>query len=414
MSSGDEFEVASRGARDGDAGAMHTLGNLLREQGDLDGAEAWYRRAADRGNASSMSNLGLVLKERGDRGGAETWFRRAAERQNAYAMSNLALLLAEGGDLDGAEVWYRRAAAMGNTGAMHNLGSMLLGTGDRDGAEAWFRRSVEGANTAAMVALGLLRQDQGDLDGAEAWYRRAAARGMPEGSDHLEALHTKRAADADLEAVAFDTFGWELSRNRLRYRQWRGEGASLTVRFIAGPSDFRSWNAEEIREDLLERLAFVASPRARLDDLPLPDWFESHRPAELPEQISLLEVSCFAVGGARCVLASYRHRMRGGVYFSTGIFILFGDCFWLVRLELGEGPAVGARAGAVARRVLGDHGSASSRIERFDPYERRWDGLIALEDDPLTRMRLLASRLQDSIVLDDRLGGLTPFAPTGG
>ena len=99
-----------------------------------------------------MSNLGSVLEEKGDLEGAEAWYLRAARGGNAYAMSNLGLLLAERGNARDATMWYRRAATMGNTGAMHNLGCLLKGVGDLDGAEEWFRYSVDGGNTSSRTS----------------------------------------------------------------------------------------------------------------------------------------------------------------------------------------------------------------------------------------------------------------------
>jgi Flp pilus assembly protein TadD len=402
-----------RAANRGNVGAMHNLGFVLGEMGDIDGAERWYRHAAADGHVSSMSNLGSVLKEQNDLIGAEAWYRKAAQAGNAYAMSNLGLLLAEKGDLQGAERWYLQAADMGNTGAMHNLGYMLKGKGDLEGAEEWFRRSVEGGNASTMINLGMLRQDRGDIAAAEAWFRRAAAAGIANGQSNLVSLQRKLATDGDLESISFDTFGWELTRNRDKFRQWQTNDTSLAVRFFEGPPDFRSWDVGSIREDLLEILGQMESPSLSIDDLDLPEWFGRHRPLELPEHIRLLEIECFEIRPAQCVLAMTRHRMHGVIHYSAGLFILFRDCFWLLQLEVVEQDAVGEREGAVAHRILERHEAAESPIDAFDPYDRQWDGMVPIEDDPLTRMRLLALELRESIALGPRLLGLEPFASPG-
>ncbi|EHM30650.1 hypothetical protein SPW_0984 [Streptomyces sp. W007] len=43
---------------------MFNLGNLLRERGDLDGAEYWYGRAAAAGVAEAAENLVLLRRTR--------------------------------------------------------------------------------------------------------------------------------------------------------------------------------------------------------------------------------------------------------------------------------------------------------------------------------------------------------------
>jgi TPR repeat protein len=400
-------------AESGNTRAMHNLAIVLAEKGDLTGAEAWYRRAARVGHASSMSNLGSILKEGGDLDGAEKWYRRAAGGGNAYAMSNLGLLLAERGDLTGAQEWYLQAADMGNTGAMHNLGYMLAQKGDLDGAEAWYREAVKGGNRSTMINLGMLRQDRGDVMAAEAWFRRAVDAGVEKGEGKLLALEAKLRSDDDLDDMAFDTFGWEMNRNRDKFRQWRTDDASLAVTYFDRPPDFTSWDPAQIRDGLAEMLGQLGAPGARLDELTLPDWIWSHVPTEIPEQISMLEIACFEVRSARCVLAVSRHRLHGTVRYSAGLFVLFGSCFWLLKLSIEEHEIVGEREGAVARQFLERSLASEFPLGEFDPYDRRWDGIVPIEDDPLTRMRILVDQLRESITFGDRVAGLEPFAPLG-
>jgi hypothetical protein len=50
-------------------------------------------------------------------------------------------------------------------------------------------------------------------------------------------------------------------------------------------------------------------------------------------------------------------------------------------------------------------------LKEFDPYDRKWDGFVALEDDPLTRMRVLVAQLRASIMLGTNLLKLEPLVP---
>jgi Flp pilus assembly protein TadD len=402
-----------RAAQSGNTRAMHNLGIVLAEKGDLIGAEAWYRRAALVGHASSMSNLGSILKEGGDLDGAEEWYRKAANGGNAYAMSNLGLLLAERGDLAGAEKWYLQAAGMGNTGAMHNLGYMLQRKGDLDGAEEWYRRSVKGGNKSTMINLGMLRQDRGDVVAAEAWFRRAVEAGITKGEGKLTSLEAKLRSDGDLEAMTFDTFGWDLTRNRDKFRVWRTHDTSLAVTFSNRPSGFKSWDPDQVRDRLTQTVDLLGVPGLSVDRLDVTDWIWSHVPRRIPEQISLLETACFEIPPARCVLAVTRHRLQGSVHYTTGLFVLFSTCFWLLKLSVEEHENVGEREGAVARRILERSAGAEIPGDDFDPYDRQWDGIVPIEDDPLTRMRMLVDRLRSSICFAGPVAGFDPFAPTG-
>ena len=60
--------------------AAFNLGVLLREQGDIEGAEAAWRRADERGDPTPTFNLGVLLREQGDIEGAEAALRRARQR----------------------------------------------------------------------------------------------------------------------------------------------------------------------------------------------------------------------------------------------------------------------------------------------------------------------------------------------
>jgi TPR repeat protein len=65
---------------------MYSLGELLHDRGELDDAEAWYRRAADAGDSDAMDKLGVLLHDRGELDEAEVWWRRAAEADDTNAM----------------------------------------------------------------------------------------------------------------------------------------------------------------------------------------------------------------------------------------------------------------------------------------------------------------------------------------
>ncbi len=395
-------------AETGHVDAMYLLGFTLNQQGDLTGARHWHQRAGEAGNVESMYSLGHMLKV-DEPELAVVWYRRAADGGNVGAMSNLGLMLNERGECQDAELWYRRAVDGGSTTAMANLGIMLIDQGNLDGAEALFRQAVSGGNNLVMIKLGVLRQDRGDLDGAAMWFQRAADFGLPEGPSHLNSLKDKIISDPDLDVITFDTFGWELRTNREGFRQWRSEGSVLSLRFVDSSPDFTSWDADQIREELIGMLDLVESPSFNIEEWERPEWLGEE--AELPEQMKLLEIECFPTEPAKCVATTVRYRNYGKVRYGTTIFLLFDECFWILQLELEEGQDLGEREGAVARQVLEENVSAEFPIVDFNPYERCWDGMVPIEDDPLTRLRLLFSRLRDSIQLGDRVKTLLPFLP---
>ena len=429
-----------RAAEAGQLDAMHALGSLLLERGDTTEAERWFRQAAEAGSGKSMQRVASLLESRDDPGGAELWFRRAADAGDPYSMNhlgtqantagrlneakqwftrssdagdqygmyNLGTVLDAEGDLPGAEGTYLSAAEAGVSEAMDRLADLLAQKGDAAGAMGWYQRAAEAGNTHAMDSLGHQLQQRGVLDEALDWYLRAADAGSSFATDAIPPLRGRIKADGMLDSITFDTFGWERSADVSDTRQWRSpDGGQLVERYFDFPPDHDFWDAEDIRCQALEMLGFVASPTFRREDLP--DAVQKYVPTELPEQISLVDVDLFKVGPAKCVQMTSRHRGRSGVHYAMSITVMFAECFWVLGIELSEGPVVGDREGAVARSVL--QAGSTSALPEFDPYERRWDGMVPIEDDPLTRLRMLALQLRESITLGGNLIDLDPFLP---
>lgn len=56
----------------------------------------------------------------------------------------------------------------------------------------------------------------------------------------------------------------------------------------------------------------------------------------------------------------------------------------------------------------------TSTLPEFNPYEQKWDGIIPIENDPLTRLRVLVRQLKESMTLGGNLVELDPFLPLDG
>jgi predicted Zn-dependent protease with MMP-like domain len=69
---------APEAAGRGDLHAMVDLGEAAKADGDLEGAEGWYRRAAEGGDVEAMERLGYLLRRRGELVESRGWFRQAA------------------------------------------------------------------------------------------------------------------------------------------------------------------------------------------------------------------------------------------------------------------------------------------------------------------------------------------------
>lgn len=65
--------------------AMRVRGLMLKIRGDVDGAEALLRAAAEKGDREAAWDLGRLVEERDGLAASEPWFRMAAERGHLAA-----------------------------------------------------------------------------------------------------------------------------------------------------------------------------------------------------------------------------------------------------------------------------------------------------------------------------------------
>lgn len=415
------------------------------KRGDLKDAEKWYKRAAKAGSPSGISGIAYVYQCEGDLESAETWYRRAAEAGDTIAMGNLATILMDRGELEEAEQLYRDAVALRSATAMQGLGDLLSRKGnfseaedcyrralkagivqatgglaitfekrgDLPTAEHWYRLAVDAGDTAAMDNYGHLLQLRNDLTGAEELFLRAIEGGRTSASECLDLVRRKlKSADRQLNAVSFDTFGWSLYVNDDSVRSWRTEGASLAERFIEIAPDLPSLDVEDIRENLIATEGLLRSRSISVKDLDPTMRLGKHLALDAsPEQTTLLGVATHDIASAKCVQVIQRDRARGSVLYVARLMLLFAECWWLLQLELHEDEDVGVREAAVITRVLDDALPRDLLNVTFDPYDAKWDGLVPVEHDPLTRIRLLMDQLRRSVQLSPELRDLDPFSP---
>jgi tetratricopeptide (TPR) repeat protein len=183
----------------------HQLGMVARHRGDLDAAEAWYRKSLGIGEAlgtrpdmaDSYHQLGVVAQLRGYLAAAEAWYRKSLEIVEALGdrphMSiryhQLGMVAEDRGDLAAGEAWCRKSLeieeALGNQPGMatsyHQLGIVAQLRGDLAAAEAWYSKSLKIeevlGNQPGMATsyhqLGVVAPDRSDLAAAEAWYSKS-------------------------------------------------------------------------------------------------------------------------------------------------------------------------------------------------------------------------------------------------
>jgi tetratricopeptide (TPR) repeat protein len=158
-------------------------GMAVAEAGNLDEAEACYRRALEQRPAyvAAQGNLGNLLKGRGLLDEAAVCYRRVLELkpESAEAHYNLALISEEQAKLDEAVAEYRRTLQLkpGLAEAHHRLGCLLADRGEVEGARDCFQRALalDAGLFETYDRLGALLASRDNFENAVVCFQRALA-----------------------------------------------------------------------------------------------------------------------------------------------------------------------------------------------------------------------------------------------
>jgi tetratricopeptide (TPR) repeat protein len=185
----------------------HQLGMVVQQRGDLNAAEALYRKSLaiseELGNRqeteATYHQLGLVAQQQGDLNAAEAWYRKSLAIKEklgdkpdmASTYHQLGTVAQQQGDLNAAEALYRKSLAiseeLGNRPGMASsygqLGDVAQDRGEMGAAEDWYRKSLvitEKLSDKPDMAstyhqLGTVALKRGNPDAAEDWYRKSLA-----------------------------------------------------------------------------------------------------------------------------------------------------------------------------------------------------------------------------------------------
>ena len=354
-----------RQARAGNVQALADLGNLLRREGDLEGAKAAYQQAIDAGWHRALIEMAHLLRLT-DNDAARACLDQAMTVGDpdltARALVTLSTVLAGSGpersDPAGAESALQQAIETGHPDfaptAMSLLGSLRGGQGDGDGARAAYQQAIDTGHPEwadrSRYYLADLLEESGDLAGARQQYQRLVENGnehwAPQALEHLiSQLHDDGDVDGlrTLHRTAVDTSNWSAPEVLVSIGfllEERGDAVGALVAFQQAIDDGlhgADW--------LIEKLHPSPTPTAaELDALPPP--FDprrigrtglevlSHGLPELPEDLSYLMAIPVAYWTAlhRAIVLFLQFRPEGGRQLPTLLHATYSrtDTGWAV------------------------------------------------------------------------------------
>jgi tetratricopeptide (TPR) repeat protein len=198
----------------------NSLAGIKHQRGDLEGAEAMYRRALELNPnyATAYNWYGELLRNSlGRSEEALALDRKAAELdpRSAYKIYGVGLDLASLGRFDEALVWYQRALEVdpGYPEAYIAIGVRYWSASGRlDEAVVWYAKgiSLDPGVPFDSASLGLLFLDLGDVDRAESWIERSLELGPESFLPNLAMhdLHVYRGDEATALNYARRGFDW--------------------------------------------------------------------------------------------------------------------------------------------------------------------------------------------------------------
>jgi tetratricopeptide (TPR) repeat protein len=159
---------------------------------------SFYQQEIATGNSDAMVGLGDLLRWQGNPEGAQAAYEQAIDSGNAHAMIDLAQLQrGDLGDIEASRATFERAIDSGNAEvaleAMLELGHLLLLSQiDIERARFAFERVIVSRHPEwapiAMVGLGRLLQRQGDIAGARVSYQQAIESGHADSAERASAF----------------------------------------------------------------------------------------------------------------------------------------------------------------------------------------------------------------------------------
>jgi protein O-GlcNAc transferase len=261
-----------------DARAQNTLGILLVDSGDMQGAlEAFrYAVAVDPKHARAWSNLGNALRSTGRFAEAVAATRRAVEAKPDYALgwNNLGAVLLDVGDEAGARDAYARSLSLKpDPATMQSLAHLERQRGNLDAAIEGYARAARAAPDDAnvLLQLGGVLAERGDVDAARDAYRAGQAR-RPQSLRLAfgEALTLPMVyADAAEPAAARAAYGEGIARLEADSpARVRGRSAADVIDDLRWTNFLLAYQGEDDR-DLQARFAAIAG---RAIDAVGPEW----------------------------------------------------------------------------------------------------------------------------------------------
>jgi hypothetical protein len=215
-----------------------------------------------------------------------------------------------------------------------------------------------------------------------------------------------------LDSITFDTFGWEEVQKDETVRGWQGDGMLLAANFFARPPDLPSLDPQAIRAAYEQVPDESERRRGRL--------LRRVKRSDGDRTRKIIDVAVNHEKSVPIVRSIARLPFPDRYVYSASFIVPLAACSWVVQVQAAEEEITGLREAVALQAFLtseegqerltgpraSDEDEVGGLMTGFDAYEERWDGLV---DDPLTRVRRHADRIERSLAFTEPVLEATPF-----
>ncbi len=215
-----------------------------------------------------------------------------------------------------------------------------------------------------------------------------------------------------VDSVTFDTFGWEEIQKDETARGWQGDGMLLAANFFARPPDLPSLDPQAIRAAYEQVPDESERRRGRL--------LRRVKRSDGDRTRKIIDVAVNHEKSVPIVRSIARLPFPDRYVYSASFIVPLAACSWVVQVQAAEEEITGLREAVALQAFLtseegqerlkgpsaSDEDEVGGLMTGFDAYEERWDGLV---DDPLTRVRRHADRIERSLAFTEPVLEATPF-----
>ncbi|MGR6998649.1 hypothetical protein ACU686_12005 [Yinghuangia aomiensis] len=185
--------------------AMQTLSWVLKDTGDLAGAQEWADRAVAVAQTGALRILAILREDAGDHDGAERWAVQAAEADDPTMLATLAERRYRSGDHDGVARLLRSITEGKRARLLTHLARRRAQARDFGGAQDFLGQAIVLGDNEAHLVLARMLGDAGDAAAAQGHARRALDSGLPGALDYL--IRLRHQAGDHTGAERLEQFG---------------------------------------------------------------------------------------------------------------------------------------------------------------------------------------------------------------